>query len=42
LGDTVRFAQRRAYEIAERIQFAGKQMRRDIGHRAIEARRSLL
>src|SRR5512145_1550140 len=42
LGDTVRFAQRRAYEIAERIQFAGKQMRRDIGHRAIEARRSPL
>jgi phosphoribosylamine--glycine ligase len=42
LGDTVRFAQRRAYEIAERIQFAGKQMRRDIGQRAIEARRSPL
>jgi phosphoribosylamine--glycine ligase len=42
LGDTVRFAQRRAYEIAERIQFAGKQMRHDIGHRAIEARRSPL
>jgi phosphoribosylamine--glycine ligase len=42
LGDTVRVAQRRAYEIAERIQFAGKQMRRDIGQRAIEARRSPL
>ena len=42
LGDTVRVAQRRAYEVAERIQFAGKQMRRDIGHRAIEARRSPL
>jgi phosphoribosylamine--glycine ligase len=42
LGDTVRVAQRRAYEVAERIRFAGKQMRRDIGHRAIEARRSPL
>jgi phosphoribosylamine--glycine ligase len=42
LGDTVRFAQRRAYEVAETIQFAGRQMRRDIGHRAIEARRSPL
>ena len=42
LGDTVRVAQRRAYQIADRIRFAGCQMRRDIGHRAIEARRSLL
>ncbi len=42
LGDTVRFAQRRAYEVAERIQFAGAQMRRDIGYRAIDARRSPL
>ena len=42
LGDTVRVAQRRAYEIAEQIQFAGSQMRRDIGYRAIGARRSLL
>jgi phosphoribosylamine--glycine ligase len=42
LGDTVRVAQRRAYEVAERIQFAGKQMRRDIGHRAISARKTLL
>ena len=42
LADTLRMAQRRAYEVAERIQFAGKQMRRDIGHRAIEARRSPL
>ncbi len=42
LGDTVRVAQRRAYEIADRIRFAGFQMRRDIGHRAIGARRSLL
>ncbi len=42
LGDTVRIAQRRAYEAAEQIQFAGKQMRRDIGHRAISAKKTLL
>jgi phosphoribosylamine--glycine ligase len=42
LGDTVRVAQRRAYEVADRISFDGCQMRRDIGHRAIEARRSPL
>lgn len=42
LGDTVRVAQRRAYEIAETIQFAGRQMRRDIGFRAIGAKKSTL
>lgn len=42
LGDTVRVAQRRAYEVAEGIQFAGRQMRRDIGFRAIGARKSTL
>ena len=42
LGDTVRVAQRRAYEIAEGIQFKGRQMRRDIGFRAIGARKSTL
>ena len=42
LGDTVRVAQRRAYEVAEQIQFAGSQMRRDIGFRAIGTKRSLL
>ena len=42
LGDTVRTAQRRAYEIAEQIHFEGCQMRRDIGYRAINARRSTL
>lgn len=42
LGDTVRVAQRRAYEVAEQIQFSGSQMRRDIGFRAIGAKRSLL
>jgi phosphoribosylamine--glycine ligase len=38
----VRVAQKRAYEVAEQIRFAGCQMRRDIGHRAIDARRSPL
>jgi phosphoribosylamine--glycine ligase len=42
LGDTVRVAQRRAYEIAEGIQFAGRQMRRDIGFRAIGTKKSTL
>ena len=42
LGDTVRVAQRRAYEVAEPIRFAGSQMRRDIGFRAIGARKSTL
>ena len=42
LGDTVRVAQRRAYEAAEGIRFAGRQMRRDIGFRAIGARKSTL
>jgi phosphoribosylamine--glycine ligase len=36
LGDTVKMAQRRAYEIAEQIKFDGMQMRRDIGYRAIK------
>ncbi len=35
LGDTVKIAQTRAYEVADRIDFAGRQMRRDIGWRAI-------
>jgi phosphoribosylamine--glycine ligase len=42
LGDTVRSAQRRAYQIAEQIQYEGRQMRRDIGYRAIGARKSTL
>ncbi len=36
LGDTVKQAQTRAYEIADGIQFEGRQMRRDIGYRAIQ------
>lgn len=36
LGDTVKQAQSRAYQIAEGIHFEGRQMRRDIGWRAIK------
>jgi phosphoribosylamine---glycine ligase len=36
LGDTVKSAQKRAYEIVDGIRFAGMQCRRDIGHRAIK------
>lgn len=36
LGDTVKIAQKRAYEVAEAIHFDGMQMRRDIGWRAIK------
>ncbi|MCU0868932.1 MAG: phosphoribosylamine--glycine ligase [Burkholderiales bacterium] len=39
LGDNAKLAQRRAYEIAAGIRFDGMQLRRDIGHRAIGARR---
>ncbi len=38
LGDTVKIAQSRAYEVAEGIEFAGRQMRRDIGWRALQRR----
>ncbi len=38
LGDSVRMAQKRAYEIADQIHFSGHQMRRDIGFRALERR----
>ena len=39
LGHNVKTAQRRAYEIAEPIRFDGMQMRRDIGHRAMQNQR---
>ena len=39
LGHNVRTAQRRAYEIAGQISFAGMQMRNDIGYRAIQNQR---
>lgn len=35
LGDTVKIAQKRAYEIAASISFAGMHYRHDIGHRAL-------
>ena len=35
LGGNVSAAQRRAYEIIEKIRFEGMQFRRDIGHRAL-------
>ncbi len=39
LGDTAKIAQALAYEVADRIEFAGRQMRRDIGHRAIQRKK---
>ncbi len=38
LGDKVKIAADRAYQAAEQIQFAGRQMRRDIGYRAFNRR----
>jgi phosphoribosylamine--glycine ligase len=38
LGHNVRTAQKRAYEVVEGIRFDGMQYRRDIGHRALDAR----
>ena len=38
LGHNVRTAHKRAYEIVSRIRYDGMQYRRDIGHRALEAR----
>ena len=37
LGDTVKAAQHRAYEVAQAIHFDGAQYRKDIGHRAIKS-----
>jgi phosphoribosylamine--glycine ligase len=39
LGGNLSAAQRRAYEIAEKIRFEGMQYRRDIGHRALAGSR---
>ncbi|MDM0072097.1 phosphoribosylamine--glycine ligase [Variovorax sp. J31P207] len=38
LADSVKLAQQRAYAVAARIQFDGAQYRKDIGHRAVQAR----
>jgi phosphoribosylamine--glycine ligase len=35
LGDSVRMARTRAYDVIERIRFDGMQYRKDIGHRAL-------
>ncbi len=37
LGETVKYAQSRAYQIADEIKFEGSQMRKDIGYRAIKS-----
>jgi phosphoribosylamine--glycine ligase len=42
LGDSIKMARARAYQVAENINFAGKQMRHDIGHRAIDKPRKPL
>ena len=39
LGDSIKMAQRRAYQAIESIRFDGKQFRRDIGHRGIAPRK---
>ena len=36
LGDNVRQAQQRAYDVARSIHFDGAQYRHDIGHRAVK------
>lgn len=36
LGDNIRAAQKRAYEIVETIRFDGMQLRHDIGHHALQ------
>jgi len=38
LGDTVRAAQKRAYDVVEQISGDGLQYRKDIGHRAVKSR----
>ena len=40
LGESVRFAQHRAYQAVDEVQFAGAQFRRDIGWRAVRGRPS--
>ena len=39
LGDSIKMAQRRAYQVAENIHFDGCQMRSDIGYRAFSVRK---
>jgi len=39
LGDSVKMAQRRAYQASSRSASEGMQFRRDIGHRGVPARK---
>ena len=39
LGDSLRMARGRAYEVIERVRFDGMQYRKDIGHRALKKSR---
>jgi phosphoribosylamine--glycine ligase len=39
LGDSVKMAQKRAYEAVKQIQFEGMQYRKDIGFRAIDRKK---
>ena len=39
LGDSIKLAQRRAYQAVDSIRFDGMQFRSDIGHRAVAAKR---
>ena len=40
LGDSLRIARARAYDVIERIRFDGMQFRRDIGHRGLKKSRA--
>ena len=40
LGESIRLAQQAAYEAADRVQFEGKQLRRDIGWRELDRKLS--
>jgi phosphoribosylamine--glycine ligase len=40
LGDSVKLAQKQAYEVLDGIRFDGMQYRRDIGHRAVGLKRA--
>jgi len=40
LGDSLRIARTRAYEVIDRIRFDGMQFRRDIGHRGLKKSRA--
>jgi phosphoribosylamine--glycine ligase len=39
LGDSVKIAQKRAYEAVAQVRFDGMQYRRDIGYRAIDRKK---